>query len=95
MLFRCLVDPHFFGLAPAAGAPASALWIDLAGGLVDLGSLLANDLGCSTVALVGRHKFDAAVVIQVVVKFQSAAIDSLDSSLLAKGQLAGLIQNVS
>ena len=54
-------------MAPAAGAPAPARWIGLAGGLVDIGSLLANGLGGSTVALVGRHEFDAAVVVPVVV----------------------------
>ena len=58
------------GSAQAAGAPATASWIDLAGGLVDLGSLLTNGLGGSTLALVGRHEFDAAVVVTVVVTFK-------------------------
>ena len=40
-----------------ASAPAG--WISPAGGLVGLGLLLANGLGCSTVALMGRHKLDA------------------------------------
>ena len=67
MLFCWLVHPHFIGLEPAAGAPAPARWIGTAGGLVDLCSLLANGLGSSTVALVGRHEFDRAVVVPVVV----------------------------
>jgi hypothetical protein len=37
-----------------------------AGFLVDLDSL-ANGLGGSTVALVGRHEFDAAMAVAVVV----------------------------
>ena len=67
MLLRWLVYPHFFGLAPAAGASAPARWIDTACGFVDLGSLLANCLCGSAVALVGRHEFDAAVTVLVVV----------------------------
>ena len=54
-------------MEPAAGAPAPASWIGLASGLVDLFSLLANSLGGSTVALAGRHEFDLAVVVPVVV----------------------------
>jgi hypothetical protein len=38
-----------------------------AGFLVDLDSLLANCLGGSTVALLGRHEFDAAMAVPVVV----------------------------
>lgn len=49
MLFRWFVDPHIFGLERAAGVPASARWIGLAGSLVDFGSLLANGLDGSTV----------------------------------------------
>jgi len=57
-------------LAPAAGAPAPARWIGLAGGLVDLGSLLADCGGGSTVVLVGRHELDAAVAVPVVVPIE-------------------------
>ena len=67
MLFCWLVYPHFCRLTPAAGGTAPARWIGLTGGLVDLGSLLANCRGGSTVALVGRHEFDRAVVVPVVV----------------------------
>jgi len=54
-------------LEPVAGAPAPASWIGLAGGLIDLNSLLANDLGCSTVSMMGRHEFDVAVAVPLVV----------------------------
>ena len=49
------------------GGTAPARWICTAGGLVVLGSLLANGRGFSPVTLVGRHEFDAAVVVPVVV----------------------------
>ena len=52
MLFRWLVYPHFCWLTPAADGTAPARWIGLAGGLVDLGSLLANCRGGSTGAAV-------------------------------------------
>ncbi len=67
MLFRWLVDPHIYGLIPAACGATPARWIGQAGFLVDLRSLLANGLGGSTVSLMGRHEFDAAVVVPVVV----------------------------
>ena len=67
MLFQWLVYPHFCRLTPAAGSTAPASWIGTAGGLVDLGSLLANGLCGSAVALMGRHEFDAALAVLVVV----------------------------
>ena len=63
MLFRWLVYPHFCRLTPATGGTAPARWIGQAGFLVDLSALLADGLGGSVVALVGRHEFDAAVVV--------------------------------
>ena len=54
-------------MTPAADASAPACWIGQAGFLIDLGSLLANGLGGSTVALVGRDEFDAALTVPVVV----------------------------
>ena len=70
---------------PAAGAPAPARWIGLAGGLVDLGSLLANGLGRSTVALVGRHEFDATVVVPVVVPIDKRSHPFAGLVLAGKG----------
>lgn len=46
---------------------APARWISTAGLLVDIGSLLANDRGGATMALMGRHEFDTAVAVPVVV----------------------------
>ena len=62
-----LVDPHFFGLMPAAGASAPPSWIGPMGLLVDIGSLLTDCGGGSAVALMGRDEFDAAVAVPVVV----------------------------
>ena len=67
MLFQWLVYPHFCRLTPAAGSTAPARWIGTAGGLLDLGSLLANCLCGSALALVGRQEFDAAVAVLVVI----------------------------
>ena len=39
----------------------------LAGGLVDIGSLMANGLSGSTVSLVGLYEFNRAVMVPVVV----------------------------
>ena len=39
----------------------------LTGVLIDISSLLANGLGGSAVTLMGRHEFDAAVAVPVVV----------------------------
>ena len=52
---------------PAAGGSAPACWIGSTSLLVDLGSLLANCRGGSTVALVGRQEFDSAVAVPIVV----------------------------
>jgi hypothetical protein len=46
---------------------ALARWIGTECLLVGIGSLLANGLGRSTLALVGRHEFDAAVPVPVPV----------------------------
>ena len=62
-----LVDPHFFGLAPAASGSAPASWMGLAGLLVDICSLLANCRSGTAVTLVRRDEFDAAVAVLVVV----------------------------
>ena len=80
-------------MAPAAGAPAPARWIGLAGGLVDLGSLLANGLGGSTVALVGRHEFDRAVVVPVVLPIHKCARPFTGLALAGKGS-AGVVGTV-
>ena len=93
MLFRWLVDPHVFGLEPAAGVSAPARWIGLAGGLVDLGSLLANGLGGSTVALVWCHEFDAAVVVPVIVPIHKCTHPFAGLVLAGKGP-AGVIRPV-
>ena len=67
MLFRWLVYPHFCRLNPVAGSKAPARCIGPAGSLVDLSSLLANGLGGSALPPVGRHKFDTAVAMSVIV----------------------------
>ena len=74
-------------MGPAAGAPAPASRIGTAGRLVDLGSLLANGLGCSTVKLMGRDEPDAAVPVLVVDQSTNAATHWNGSSTLANGRL--------
>ena len=46
---------------------APVRWIGTAGCLVDISSLLANCCGGSAVTLMGRHEFDGAVPVSVVV----------------------------
>jgi len=57
------------------------------------GSLLANGLGGSAVALVGRHKFDRAVVVPVVVPINERQHPFAGLVLAGKGP-AGVIRPV-
>ena len=65
--FWWLVDPHHYWLAPAASGLAPAVWVGLAGFLVDMGALKADGDGGTAVTLVRRDEFDAAVTVAVVV----------------------------
>jgi len=93
MLLQWLVYPHFRRLAPAADGTSSARWIGLASSLNDHCSLLANGLGGSAVALVERHKFDAAVAVLVVVPINERHHPFAGLLLAGKGP-AGVIRPV-
>ena len=80
-------------MEPAAGAPAPASWIGTACGLVDLGSLLANCLGCSAVALMWRHELDAAVAVPVVVPIHKCSYPFAGLVLAGKGP-AGVVRPI-
>lgn len=69
------------------------MWI-LTSDVVLLASLLVYDGAVkidldvlTAMALVGRHEFDAAMTVPVVVLIRNDATHWLDSSLLAKGRL--------
>ena len=74
MAFWWLVDPNLYWLALAASGSAPAVWVGLAGFLVDLGALKADGDGGTAVTLVRRNEFDAAT-------------HSHASALLANGRL--------
>jgi hypothetical protein len=57
--FWWLIDPHHYWLAPAASGLAPAVWVGLAGFLVDMGALPADGDGGTAVTLVRRDEFDA------------------------------------
>ena len=65
--FWWLIDPHHYWLAPAASGLAPAVWVGLAGFLVDMVALKADGDGGTAVTLVRRDEFDAAVTVAVVV----------------------------
>ena len=66
---------------------APARWIGTAGLLVDIGSLLADCVGGTAMTLMGRHEFDGAVPVSVVVPVHKQRHPSQTSSLRAKGRL--------
>ena len=92
-LYCWLVYPHFCRPTPATGNTAPARWIGPAGGLVDLCPLLANVLGGSALALLGCHKFDAAVAVLVVVPINKRHHPFAGLLLAGKGP-AGVIRMV-
>jgi len=85
VLFCWLVYPHFCRLTPAADGTSPARWIGTAGSLVDHRSLLANSRGGSTLAMVGRHEFDRAVPVPVVVPILKCTRPFTGLALAGKG----------
>ena len=53
-------------MIPAAGGTVPVHWIGTAGGFIDISVFLANFRGRSTVTLVGRYEFRAAVLPAVL-----------------------------
>jgi len=85
-----LVDPHFRRLTPAARVSAPARWIGTAGLLVDIVSLLADCAGSTVMMLMGRHEFDGAVTVSVVVPVHKGRHPLAGFVLVGKGP-AGVV----
>jgi len=69
---------------------APARWIGTAGLLVDIGSLLADCVGGTAMTLMGRHEFDGAVPVSVVVPVHKGRQPLTGLVLAGKGPAGGV-----
>ena len=65
---------------------APARWIGTAGFLVDISSLLADCIGGTAMTLMGRHEFDGAVPVSVVVPVHKCSYPFASLVLACKGR---------
>lgn len=93
MAFWWLVDPHHFGLAPAAGGMAPAFWVGLASLFVNLGAFPADCDGGTAVTLVRLDELDAVGMVVLVVPVHKSRYP-LTKLRLANERPAGVIRSI-